>query len=166
MELRKRPRIGVMGPGTCSPRVWQLAREVGFHIGREGAILICGGLGGVMEAAAAGAREAGGLTVGILPRASAADANPYIDIPIVTDMGHARNVINILTSQAIIAVHGLSGTLSEIALALKCGTPVVGLETWILAPPEGCPAPEILIAATPREAVTLALERAAAGRNQ
>lgn len=157
MELRQRPRIGVMGPAICSPRCRQLAREVGFHIGRQGGILICGGLGGVMEAASAGAREAGGITVGILPRAVASEANPYIDIPIVTDMGNARNVINVLTSQAIIAVHGAYGTLSEIALALKCGTPVIGLETWELIPPQGGSAPEIEVASTPEEAVTLAL---------
>ena len=157
MELRQRPRIGVMGPGVCSPRCRQLAREVGFHIGRQGGILVCGGLGGVMEAAAAGARDAGGVTVGILPRGDASEANPFIDIPIITGMGNARNVINVLTSQAIIAVHGAYGTLSEIALALKCGTPVIGLETWELRPPEGASAPEIAIASTPEEAVALAL---------
>jgi len=157
MELRQRPRIGVMGPAVCSPQCRRLARDVGFHIGRQGGILICGGLGGVMEAAAAGVREAGGITVGILPRAAAADANPYIDIPIVTDMGHARNVINVLTSQVIIAVHGAYGTLSEIALALKSGTPVVGLETWRLIPPQGGSVPEITVADTPEDAVRLAL---------
>ena len=110
-----------------------------------------------MEAAAMGAREAGGITVGILPRARASEANQHIDIPIVTDMGDARNVINVLTSQAIIAIHGACGTLSEIALALKCGTPVVGLETWELTPPEGSSIPDIAVASTPEEAVTLAL---------
>ncbi len=159
MELRHRPRIGVMGPAVCSPRECQLAREVGFIIGREGGILICGGLGGVMEAAARGAKEAGGITIGILPRASASEANSHIDIPIVSDMGNARNVINVLTSQAIIAIHGAYGTLSEIALALKCGTPVVGLETWTLIPPEGSAIPDVAIAATPEEAVMIALNR-------
>jgi hypothetical protein len=130
---------------------------VGLHIGRQGGILICGGLGGVMEAAAAGAREAGGITVGILPGARASEVNPYIDIPIITGMGNARNVINVLTSQVIIAIHGAYGTLSEIALALKCGTPVVGLETWKLTPPEGGSAPDIAMASTPEEAVTVAL---------
>jgi uncharacterized protein (TIGR00725 family) len=158
MELKLRPRIGVMGPAVCSPRCRQLAREVGRIIGREGGILICGGLGGVMESAAQGTKESGGITIGILPRALASEANPYIDIPIVSDMGNARNVINVLTSQAVIAIQGAYGTLSEIALALKCGTPVVGLETWSLVPPEGNPNPDIAIAGTPEEAVTLALK--------
>jgi len=110
-----------------------------------------------MEAAASGAKDAGGVTVGILPRADAEDANPYVDLPIVTDLGNARNVINVLTSQAIIAIQGGSGTLSEIALALKCGTPVVGLESWTLTPPEGGAPPEIEIVRTPEEAVAAAL---------
>ena len=157
MELRVRPRIGVMGPSQCSAHGSQLAREVGLLIARAGGILICGGGRGVMEAAAAGAKEAGGITVGILPGSSAFEANPYIDIPIVTGMGNARNVINVLTSQAIIAIQGAYGTLSEIALALKCGTPVVALETWQIIPPKGGAAPEIIPARTPEEAVSSAL---------
>jgi uncharacterized protein (TIGR00725 family) len=145
-----------MGPALCLPDVYNLAREVGFLIGKKGAILICGGRGGVMEASARGAREAGGITIGILPGASAEDANPYIDIPIVTDLGNARNAINVLTSQVIIAVHGSYGTLSEIALALKCHTPVVGLGTWNLTPPGGVELP-ITHARNPEEAVTAAL---------
>ena len=155
MELRRKPRIGVMGPALCLPEIYGLAREVGYRIGQNGGILICGGRGGVMEAAARGAREAGGLTIGILPGASAGEANPYIDIPIVTDLGNARNAINVLTSQAVIAIHGSYGTLSEIALALKCHTPVVGLDTWDLQAPGGAPLP-IAIARTAEEAVTVA----------
>jgi uncharacterized protein (TIGR00725 family) len=157
LELKVHPRIGVMGPSQCSARGSQLAREVGLLIARAGGILICGGGCGVMEAAAAGAKEAGGITVGILPGSSAVEANPYIDIPIVTGMGNARNVINVLTSQAIIAIQGAYGTLSEIALALKCGTPVVALETWQVIPPEGGAVPEIIPARTPEEAVSSAL---------
>jgi len=156
MDLCTRPRIGVMGPAACSPRAAELARQVGFLIARRGGILICGGGRGVMEAAAAGAREGGGITVGILPSSFASEANPYIDIPIVTGMGNARNVINVLTSQAVIVVHGAYGTLSEIALAMKCGTPVVALETWTLIPPEGEPPPAILSVRTPEEAVSAA----------
>jgi uncharacterized protein (TIGR00725 family) len=156
-DLRQRPRIGVMGPGVCSGRSLQLARDVGFEIARGGAILVCGGMGGVMEAAARGAREGGGITIGILPGARAEDANQYVDIPVATDLGNARNVVNILTSQAIIAIHGGYGTLSEIALALKCGTPVVGLETWDMKPPGGASAPEMMIAKTPQEAVAIAI---------
>ena len=102
MDLRLKPRIGVMGPASCSLTTYDLARQVGFLIGQKGALLICGGGSGVMEASARGAKEAGGITIGILPGATAADANPYIDIPIVTDLGNARNIINILTSQVII----------------------------------------------------------------
>jgi uncharacterized protein (TIGR00725 family) len=157
MDLRTRPRIGIMGPSDCSPRAYDLAREVGLRVARAGAILICGGGTGVMEAAASGAKDGEGITVGILPGGSPAQGNPYIDLPVVTDMGNARNVINVLTSQAIIAIHGAYGTLSEIALALKCGTPVIALESWELVPPGGSPRPEIIRAATPEEAVSAAL---------
>ncbi len=155
--MRQRLRIGVMGPSYCPPDVYDLARQVGFLIGREEAILICGGGAGVMEASARGAKEAGGITIGILPGDSAAEANPYIDIPIVTGLGNARNVVNVLTSQAIIAIHGSYGTLSEIALALKCGTPVVALRTWDLVSPEGA-SPKIKLVHSAEEAVTAALK--------
>ncbi len=156
MNLHNRPRIGVMGPSACSPRVYGLAREVGNGIARRGGLLICGGGSGVMEAAAKGAKEAGGVTVGILPGDRADLANAYIDIPVVTGLGNARNAINALTSQVIIAVHGAYGTLSEIALALKCGTPVIGLETWTFSPPSGESPPTILNAESPEQAVEMA----------
>jgi uncharacterized protein (TIGR00725 family) len=160
MEMRQpSPRIGVMGPSFCSPETYSLAREVGFHIGRRGAVLICGGGGGVMEASARGAKEANGTTIGILPGESAAEANPYIDIPIVTGLGNARNAINVLTSQAIIAVDGSYGTLSEIAIALKCNIPVVGLKTWRLIPP-GEKSPQIILANSAEEAVSMAMRSA------
>ena len=159
MELRFKPRIGVMGSGSCSPEIYELARKVGFLIGQKGAILISGGMGGIMEAAAKGAKEAGGITIGILPGNDAAEANRYIDIPIVTDLGNARNIINVLTSQAIIAVRGAYGTLSEIALAMKCCIPVVGLQTWSLVSPEGEALP-ITSANSPEEAVDAALSLA------
>ena len=159
MELRSRPRIGVMGPASCSSEVYELAHKVGYLIGQQQAILISGGRSGVMEASAKGAKEAGGITIGILPGNDAAEANRYIDIPIVTDLGNARNIINILTSQAIIAIHGAYGTLSEIALAMKCGVPVVGLQTWSLTSPEG-ETPPITLADNPEEAVEAALKLA------
>ena len=155
MELRMKPRIGVMGPAVCSPDLYNLAREVGFLIGKRGALLICGGLTGVMEASARGARDGGGITIGILPGSNPAEANPYIDIPIATDLGNARNVINILTSQVVIAIHGSYGTLSEIALAMKCGIPVVSLQSWGLVPPEGGEVP-IATARSAAEAVDAA----------
>ena len=123
-------RIGVMGPRSCSPGEARTARAVGRRIAEGGGIVICGGGSGVMEAAARGAKEAGGTVVGILPSDDEADANPYVDIPVVTGLGNARNAINVLTSHALIAIAGGPGTLSEIALALKTGTPVVGLNTW------------------------------------
>jgi len=147
--------IGVIGSGDCSPEIYQLAYEVGQGIARAGARLICGGLGGVMEAAAKGAKEAGGLTIGILPGTSPDEANPYIDIPIVTDMGHARNIIVVRSSQAIIAVSGSYGTLSEIALALKIGIAVVGLKTTYRDD-------QMLQASTAQEAVQMALASARA----
>ncbi len=160
MRMRERPRIGVMGPGKCTEKIWDFAYRVGQEIGRRGGILICGGRGGVMEAAAKGAQESGALTVGILPGAQSAEANAYIDLPIVTDMGNARNAINVLSSQVIIAIEGGYGTLSEIGLAFKVGTPVIGLETWKLTPPAGSPVSSVLEAATPEEAVSLAFSLA------
>ncbi len=129
MEGTKR-RIGVIGAGICPPEIADIACHVGELIASRGGILYCGGLGGVMEAAARGASEAGGLTVGILPGSKASDANAFITVPVVTGMGHARNVILVRSSEAIIALPGSHGTLSEIALALKMWKPVVGLGAW------------------------------------
>jgi uncharacterized protein (TIGR00725 family) len=157
MDLRSKPRLGVLGSSSCSLRIMELAAEVGRQIGKAGALLVCGGRGGVMEAAARGAKEVGGITVGILPGESDSEANPYIDIPIVTGMGQARNTINILTSQAVIAVAGAYGTLSEIALARVAGIPVIGLETWSMTDPEGRTAPGVMLAKDPEEAVRMAL---------
>jgi uncharacterized protein (TIGR00725 family) len=123
------PIIAVIGAGQCDSSIYQLAVEVGEEIGRKGAVLVCGGLGGVMEAAAKGAAMVGGLTVGILPGPSTRSANPHIKIPVATDMGQARNVIIAHTADALVAVAGGGGTLSEIGHALKIGKPVVGLQT-------------------------------------
>ena len=128
--MKRKLRIGVMGAGSCDTETASLAEEVGRRIAEKGAILICGGRGGVMEAASMGAAAAGGLVVGILPTEDEKSANPYVEVPIVTGMGNARNAINALTSNCLIAITGGAGTLSEIALALKVGTPVVGLRTW------------------------------------
>lgn len=122
--------IGVIGAGSCNNKIYELAREVGVGIAKMGAILICGGLGGVMEGACRGAYEAGGRTVGILPGPDRAHANQYVTIPIVTDLGHARNVLIVRSSDLLIAVSGGYGTLSEISIALKIGKPVIGLGTW------------------------------------
>ena len=129
-----------------------LAEQVGSEIARRGAVLVCGGLGGVMEAAARGAHMAGGLTVGILPGPSADVANPYIDVPIATGLGEARNTLVVRSSEAIIAIAGAYGTLSEIASALKMEVPVIGLGTWQLRAPDGS-IPPIIPAQTAADAV-------------
>ena len=133
-----------------------MAEAVGRVLAEAGAILVCGGRGGVMAAACRGAKSASGLTIGVLPGDSAAEANPYVDIPIITGMGEARNIIIVRTAQAVIAVGGEFGTLSEIALALKLGRRVVGLGTWELSK-GGRLVQDILVASTPEEAVRLAL---------
>jgi uncharacterized protein (TIGR00725 family) len=148
--------VAVIGAGRCSKDVAQIAESVGRELARRGVTLVCGGLGGVMEAACRGAKSEGGLTIGILPGFSRREANPHVDIPVVTGLGEARNVIVVRTSQAVIAVDGEYGTLSEIAYALKLGIPVVGLNTWQLAK-EGRLVPAIVEATTPAEAVDKAL---------
>jgi uncharacterized protein (TIGR00725 family) len=151
------PRIAVCGAGECDAPVYEQARQVGRLLAQAGAVLLCGGLGGVMEAACRGAREAGGFCVGILPGADPVAANPYVDLPLATGMGQARNVALILSAQAVIAIAGEAGTLSEIALALKAGRPVIGLGTWRLTHGDGRPEERIHYAASPAEAVQLAL---------
>ena len=123
-------QIGVIGASRCSTEIAELAVAVGREIGRRDAVLICGGLGGVMEFASKGAKEVGGLTIGILPGTSKEEANDYIDIPIVTGLGHARNVVIAHSSDSIIAISGEHGTLSEIAIGLKLNKTVIGLKTW------------------------------------
>ena len=122
-------QIAVVGGGVCSPEVRDIAHRLGRLIALHGHILICGGLGGVMEAACCGAREAGGLTVGILP-GERQQANSCVGIAIATGMGHARNVIIVKSADAVIALPGELGTLSEMALALKMNKPVVSLNSW------------------------------------
>jgi uncharacterized protein (TIGR00725 family) len=152
----------VIGEGICSRRVAGLAERVGRAIAEAGAVLLCGGLGGVMEAASRGAARADGLVVGLLPGFAAGDANRWVSIPIVTGMDQARNVILVRSADAVIAVGGRYGTLSEIALALKLGRPVVGLGTWRLAQPEGRRVP-LLTARTPEDAVARAVRAARRG---
>jgi len=142
--------IGVIGSSTCSSSVSEVAYIVGKEIARKNAILICGGRGGVMEAACKGAKEEKGITIGVLPGNDKENANPYIDIPIVTGMGEARNVIIARSSDAVIAIAGKYGTLSEIAFALRFDVPVVGIATWNINIP-------ILKAKNPKQAVGMAL---------
>ena len=147
--------IGVIGGNEVSPAVAAQAETVGREIARRGGTVVCGGMGGVMEAACKGATEVGGLTIGILPGDSRAQANACVRIPIVTGIGYARNVAVVRTSQAIIAVDGSYGTLSEIAYALQAGIPVVGLGTWRVSL-DDIDADAIHRAATPEEAVAKA----------
>lgn len=146
-----RRQIGVIGAESCSEEIYELAFRVGKEIARLGHVLICGGLGGVMEAACKGAKEAGGLTVGILPGPAKEAANRWVDVVIATDMGHARNVIIVHSSDGLIAVSGGPGTLSEIAIALKTSKPVVSLKSFTL---DGL----IPQASGPEEAVWMLLE--------
>jgi uncharacterized protein (TIGR00725 family) len=145
--------IGVIGGSSCGAKARALAEEVGREIAGRGLPLICGGLGGVMEAACKGAKSAGGVTIGILPASRARDANPYVDYPIATGMGLARNIIIVHTASALIAVDGKYGTLSEIAYAAQLGVPLVGLLTWKIRVP-------MVHARTPKEAVDKAVSLA------
>lgn len=122
--------IGVIGAADVSESGYEKAYEVGRLLAERGAVLVCGGLGGVMAAASRGCYEAGGEVIGILPGVSATTANPYVTHPVVTAMGHARNVILVQTAAALIAIEGGYGTLSEIAIARKLGKPLVLLDSW------------------------------------
>ncbi len=128
--MEKGKIIGVIGAGSADEKTLRAAETVGRLIAKKGAILVCGGLGGVMEAAAKGAKAEGGTTIGILPQTGKESSNPYIDIPVATGFGEGRNVVIVRTADALIAVGGEYGTLSEIAFALKMGKTVVGLNTW------------------------------------
>ncbi|NNJ69856.1 MAG: TIGR00725 family protein, partial [Kiritimatiellales bacterium] len=125
-----KPHIGVLGPNTTTPEQYELGVEVGRQIANAGAVLVCGGLGGMMQAAAEGARSAGGQTIGILPGSIRKQANAYVDVAIPTGLGVYRNAVLVSSCDAVIAVHGAYGTLSEIAFALRLNIPVVGLHTW------------------------------------
>jgi uncharacterized protein (TIGR00725 family) len=122
--------IAVIGGRKTEKALLSEAEEVGRLIARRGATLVCGGLGGVMEAASKGAKSEGGVTVGILPQNDSKDANKYIDIPLATGLGISRNVIIARAADALVAVGGAYGTLSEIAFALQIGKPVIGIKTW------------------------------------
>jgi uncharacterized protein (TIGR00725 family) len=150
------PYIAVVGPSAGKPSEHAVGEKVGRLIARSGATLVCGGLGGVMEAAAAGCSAEGGVSVGILPTELRADANPYLTVVVATGMGEARNAVVVRTADAVIAVGGEFGTLSEIALALKMGKPVIGIDTWALER-EGLASDPIVRARTPEEAVAIAM---------
>ena len=148
--------IGVIGAGEPDPATEKTAEEIGRLLAEGGAVLVCGGLGGVMEAACKGAKSAGGTTIGILPGPDRRHGNPYLDVALPTGMGEMRNALIVRASDAVIAVAGEFGTLSEIAFALKTGVPVIGIDTWDLSK-HGHVDATILRASSPRAAVDLAL---------
>ncbi len=148
--------IAVIGSADCDETVAALARAVGGEIARRGAVLVCGGRGGVMAAACQGAKAQGGLTVGILPGPDRSEANAFVDLPIVTGLGEARNAIVVRSASAVIAISGGYGTLSEIGLARKMGRPVVGLGTWTLGH-AGQRVKAVVPAGDPVQAVELAI---------
>lgn len=125
--------VAVIGGETCTPDAESQAEAVGREVARRGCVLICGGRGGVMAAACRGARSQGGHTIGVLPGPDRSEANPWVEFVIVTGLGEARNAVIVRSADAVIAVGGAYGTLSEIAVALKLGRPVVGLGTWQIA---------------------------------
>ena len=152
--------MAVVGGGEAGPDALAIAEDVGRHLARRHAVVLCGGLGGVMEAACRGAKAEGGTTVGILPTDDRHQANDYVDVAIATGMGEARNALVVRAADVLVAVDGEFGTLSEIALALRTGTPVVGIATWELSM-HGRPVDVILRVETAEDAVEAALALAA-----
>jgi uncharacterized protein (TIGR00725 family) len=146
--------VAVIGPSEASDEEVTRAETVGRLLAEAGAVVVCGGLGGVMEAVARGAATASGIVVGLLPGRARADANPHVTVAITTGMGEMRNALVVRAVDVVVAVGGAYGTLSEIAFALRTGVPVVGLGTWDLD--------DVIDAPDPEAAVALALELAAA----
>jgi len=147
-----RPRIvGVIGASELPIELYHAAELIGCEVAARQAVLLTGGLTGAMEAASKGAKAAGGLTIGILPGYSPQDANPYIDLPIVTGLSEARHLIIVHTAEVLIAVGGGPGTLSEIAFAVKLHKPIISLDSWQIAD-------DIIRVRTPQEAVARAFE--------
>ena len=145
------PYVSVVGSGTATGELYQKAREVGRLVAERGGTVVCGGLSGVMEAAARGAAEAGGTAIGILPDEDRERANEHLSYSIATGTGHARNLAVVCSGDVVIAVGGEYGTLSEIGLARKVGRPVVALESWELGE-------HVTVASSPEEAVEAAFD--------
>jgi len=149
--MKKKLHIGVIGGSSCTEKTAKLAELVGREIAQIGAVLVCGGLGGVMEAACRGAKQAGGATIGILPNWSKESANEFVDIPIVTGLGDMRNLMVVRNSDAVIALPGKYGTLSEIAFCLNSATPLISLSNWNVSK-------KIIRARDAQQAVELAMQ--------
>ncbi len=153
--------ISVVGGDTASADALAVAEEVGREIAERGCALVCGGRGGVMEAACRGARSRGGHTIGILPTADRRGMNEYVEFPVVTGLGSARNALVVLSGDAVIAIDGSYGTLSEIALALVFGKPIISLASWTFSR-DGHAVPPLLSASDARDAVEKAVAAAQA----
>lgn len=136
---------GVIGASQTSEEIYKIAEETGKLLAKEGFIIVCGGLGGVMEACAKGARHANGDVIGILPGSTTSSANPYITHPIATNMGHARNIIIAHTADFLVAISGGTGTLSEIAIGLKLGKVVFSMRSWNI--------PDVVVVADPQDLI-------------
>ena len=154
---QRRMVVSLIGGSECSEVECQIAEEVGTLLGKRGVVLVCGGRGGVMEAACRGAQSAGGITIGILPSHDPSEGNPYLDVAIPTGMGHLRNALVAQAGECVIAIGGGYGTLSEIGIALKAGRKVIGIGTWNAIDKSGRPI-KITRAVDAAEAVTLALD--------
>jgi uncharacterized protein (TIGR00725 family) len=154
----------VVGGGDGTEATLGAAQVVGAELARGGAIVVCGGLDGVMAAACRGAKSVGGTTVGVLPETDPQRANPWVDVVIPTGLGEARNALVVRSAGAVVAIDGEYGTLSEIALALRTGVPVIGLGTWSLVRPDRTADAGIEVVDDPRVAAARALERAVARR--
>ena len=149
----RKPVIAVIGAGKCSKKLRDMAADIGRYVAENGGVVLCGGLGGIMEGAARGAKEAGGTTIGIIPSENKADANQFIDYVIPTGFGQARNVLVVRAADAIVALPGKFGTLSEMAFALVSGKPIVSVQAWKLGE-------EILQVEDPIEAAKIAMDLA------
>ena len=143
--------VGVIGSATCDEVPARIAAEVGRRLAEQHFVVLTGGRGGVMAAASRGAKQAGGLTIGLLPGTEPAEANPYVDVPLATGLSDARNAVVARASEVLIAIAGEYGTLSEIALALKMGRRVIGLRTWPIAR-------DVLVVETPQQAIAKTVE--------
>jgi uncharacterized protein (TIGR00725 family) len=151
-------RVAVIGPGSCNKRRDQEAETIGRLLAEAGVVVVCGGLGGVMDAAARGCAAAGGISVGLLPHTSDTFASDFLTIPLPTGLGEARNVLVVGAAEVVIAIGGGVGTLSEMALAWKLGKPLVALDSWSVGPPVDTPSPEMLRVHSAEEAVSVTLD--------
>ena len=151
--LNRKPVIAVVGAGKCSKKLRDMAAEIGKYVAENDGVIVCGGMGGIMEGGARGAKEAGGVTIGILPTDDKNDANEFIDYIIPSGFGEARNILVVRTADVIVAFPGKFGTLSEMAFALQAGKPVISVNAWKLGD-------DIHQVETPQEAAKLAMELA------